>query len=971
VGLFDEKSETLSNRDGRRTDGDKDTLFDWLEKKAEADFGLAQAFAAGETQRAEQIKRLETTLVGQIAELQHLVLENREAELNDLKSQISVCADRVARIEGVKTPSDATKEFVEDELSVLRAQLSGRQTELETRYTGFERLGESLGAQIRALDEHICEESNCIRAAQGELRHVKSEAQSLTERVGKAESTAWQTGTLASRNAQQLEQTAETLKGEIDALKAAFAHLNDQQRSLLRPDSLLKEIGQSLGAKIEDILGRLAQEHHAQLGRDHRLGELDSGLATVAERMTETELLARETRAMAQAELSSASDFREKIAKGIAVLHTNFSEAQLRQSVIEDREASLRARLEELQQQAEQHFMLLESRDTEQVKSAREIGASLDAKLEAQEERIGEKIRSLASGHEELLCLKPEVETLAQRINLMESAALGVQSQADEAAKRAEQLEAGFKGAITALKAELVEFNEQQRAFRLPDELMREMERKLDAKIDELERQLAVEREGFDHWAKGLRESLSSELSAMQARLSERQSQLEYRYSRLDRLEETVMASIGGLEAQLKEKLQPQDRDREQWAKLYSEVGALGERTSRLEAQGHQAADRAEASNLHVDQRLADLRGEISACQASFDQRLALSPESIIGALEDSLRSNLSQLEERVTQQFTLYNSRDSERAQLTEQALERLKTELGTLKAAFEQQSDLPCADSLSQTIQESVGTKFHELDQKLAERFMFIDSRQAECVRQSNETVEALQSGIAALWGEIAALKSGVNERPAAPADSVIHGLEESFGAKIQGLQQEVAQKLILLDSRDAERSQQVEQIIAGLTTEMAALKTDFIQRPTATTATDPALGGMVENLNAKIHEFSLQVTEKFKVFESRDAELKELKDRSQSLTHRVAQLSTAIQGFKNMEPVAPQPGSAPPEARAVQVSEANAEGDERPKVTHTPSEKEQLVKLQERMSSEIERVRAVLKERSGRWKVRKSAS
>ena len=38
---------------------------------------------------------------------------------------------------------------------------------------------------------------------------------------------------------------------------------------------------------------------------------------------------------------------------------------------------------------------------------------------------------------------------------------------------------------------------------------------------------------------------------------------------------------------------------------------------------------------------------------------------------------------------------------------------------------------------------------------------------------------------------------------------------------------------------------------------------------------------------------------------------------------------------------------------------------------SEKEQLNKLQERMSSEIERVRAELKERSGRWKMRKSAS
>jgi len=37
---------------------------------------------------------------------------------------------------------------------------------------------------------------------------------------------------------------------------------------------------------------------------------------------------------------------------------------------------------------------------------------------------------------------------------------------------------------------------------------------------------------------------------------------------------------------------------------------------------------------------------------------------------------------------------------------------------------------------------------------------------------------------------------------------------------------------------------------------------------------------------------------------------------------------------------------------------------------AEKEQMKQLQQRMSAEIERVRAELKEKSGRWKVRKGA-
>ena len=43
----------------------KDVLYGWLVGRAAADLGLAQAIAASESQRAEQIKRLEEALLGQ------------------------------------------------------------------------------------------------------------------------------------------------------------------------------------------------------------------------------------------------------------------------------------------------------------------------------------------------------------------------------------------------------------------------------------------------------------------------------------------------------------------------------------------------------------------------------------------------------------------------------------------------------------------------------------------------------------------------------------------------------------------------------------------------------------------------------------------------------------------------------------------------------------------------------------------
>ena len=965
MGLFDEAGETPLNRDGCRPGGRKDaSLFDWLVRKAEADLGLAQAFAAGETQRVDQIKRLEATLVSQITALQDHILERREAELDDFKSEISACADRLARIETATAAGDATKELVQDKLGLLRTQLSGLQTELESRHSGFERLGESLGAQIRALEEHIRRELDGVRSVHSELRHWKSETKSLTERIGEAESTAWQTRTLASRNAERLEQTAESLKGEIVALKTLCAELNEQQRNLRLPDTLLREIAHNLGAKIEEILGQLAQNDQAQIERDMRVGHLDSGLVTLAERVKKTESLSQEAHALAQSEAGSASDFRAQVAQQLAALNANVNETQARLPAIEDRETTLRARLDEWHQWSAQKLMLLENRDIEQEKSARELGAGLEAKLAEQEERTAERLRALAGVHENLLGLEPEVRTLARRIGQLESAAQTVQSQADAEALRTGQLEESFKTAITELGAEIAELTERQRAVRPPDEQMRELERRLAVKIDDLQREMAAEREGFDHWGKGLRESFGAELSAMQARLSERQGQIEYRHSRLEeRLEETVKTSVVGLEAKLNERLQRHDGDQEQWANLRSELGALGERADRLDSQGSQIENRVATTGQEFEKSLADLRAEIIAVKTSLEQRPPASSESVILSLEEVLRANSCQLEERANQKFALYDSRDSERAERTEQSMTGFKAELESFKAILDkQQSSMPSAEGLAHAIEESLKSKILELDQKFADRFNVIDGRDREGARRAQETVEALQGAIAALQGEMGALKACMGERSQTLADSAIRDLEEYFGAKVQDLRQQLAQKLDLLDQRDAEHSQQSERLIAGVTSEMAALKLD-LSRPAVITSDDPALRALEESFGAKILEFR-------QLFESRDADLKELNDRSQSLTERVAQLSSVIHATQSTRPAGVQ--AMPERSREVAAREPETvakTGENQPKA-QTPSEKEQLSKLQERMSAEIERVRAELKERSGRWKVRKSA-
>jgi DNA repair exonuclease SbcCD ATPase subunit len=940
-----------------------DTLFDWLVRRAEADLGVAQALAAGENQRADQIKRLETILIGQINKLQQQIVESREAELNDLRSEIFACDDRIARFEGTQSTGDAAKQ-VAQELGDLRAQLVARQTELETRYSEFEKLGESLGAHLCALEEELRDKLEAIRNAHGEMRHFQSETQSLAERLAHAESATWQARTLALRNAQQLEETTESLRCEIVALNALFADFNDKQASLRLPDTLLDEIAQNLGAKIEEIHDRLTHAHNTQLERDLRLGQLDSGLAMLAERLTRAESLSHQTHSLTQGEVNSASDFRKATARELAALQVTLNEAAVQQSAIQEIQSSLRAKAEEWQHQTAQKFMLLDSRDAEREKSARELAATLTAKLAEQAAHTDEQLRAMASDHEELCRLRPDIQTLAARIADAESESEKAHAEADASIYRTAQLQDGLKNEIAALNAEIVKLADQQRAFSLPEDQLGEIERTLAFKVDEIQRQLAIEREGFDHWGKGLRESFGAELSTIQARLSERQSQIEHRYGRFEHWDETVKASLDRLETQFKEKLQSCSDRHEQWDRLQSELGILGERTSQLETATRQAKDQAAAITRNSEQSVAVLQREISALETSFDQRKLPTSDSIIYAIEEKLGDKLREIEGQLTRQLGQYDSRFSERTRQSEQIVNRVQSELAVLSAALgEKQTAAPPAVGLSTTVEESLWMRIRELDQQLAARFSQVDSRDAERTQCSNNLFETLQS-------ELAAIKTSVTERTVTPAESSMRSLEESIGTKMQELQQHLAQQLSLFEKRDVERTQRAEQAIADFKSEMAALNGELIQRPAAMSLADPVLRGIEETFIAKIEELRQQMGEKFSAFDSREADLNELKERSQSLIQRVTQLSATIQSSRNTAVSGVQPMTPRLEVSAAPAPAVKGEGEDNLEI-QAHSEKDQLIKLQERMSSEIERVRAELKERSGRWKVRKSAS
>jgi len=161
----------------------------------------------------------------------------------------------------------------------------------------------------------------------------------------------------------------------------------------------------------------------------------------------------------------------------------------------------------------------------------------------------------------------------------------------------------------------------------------------------------------------------------------------------------------------------------------------------------------------------------------------------------------------------------------------------------------------------------------------------------------------------------------------------------------------------------------------------------RTTAVWSSSPPAVKLEVALSAKIEELQNQLGHKLSTTVGR-GELAELKATLQTLSQRIAGVGPAaaqIQVAATADAQAAVRNVMGSEAAMVQRGEqSNGQPLDNPTTLTVESppnpgeqsisrdaEKEQLKQLQQRMAAEIERVRAELKERSGRWKVRKGAS
>ncbi len=339
MGLPEETSENPAPESANNIGGGTDVLYGWLVGRAAADLGLAQVLAANETQRREQIKRLEENLLAQIRELQdHQCTNggdiNSAALIDPLKLELERVGARQARLEAAQ-----------QNVQRLEAAMNSK-------------LGE-FAAQLRLQAE---------RFAFGNSDDVKFEIKLLADRIARAEFSAQRAQTEALSESQRIENTIVERLQAHSAVPAVFA---DWQAKLTQ---LSERIGQleSTSCQPEIVEQQLRWNNEADKRMDALVVEIGTQLRAVggakvdrdahaAEMATVIERLGR----FEQSALLGAAELKAEI----GALKTRLDEpprpAPIDDSAMQRLEQTINGRIAELQEKLTTALNVAEQRDGE------------------------------------------------------------------------------------------------------------------------------------------------------------------------------------------------------------------------------------------------------------------------------------------------------------------------------------------------------------------------------------------------------------------------------------------------------------------------------------------------------------------------------------------------------------------------------------------------------------------------------
>ena len=523
------------------------------------------------------------------------------------------------------------------------------------------------------------------------------------------------------------------------------------------------------------------------------------------------------------------------------------------------------------------------------------------------------------------------------------------------------------------------------------------------------------------------RDQRMSDTAMLQTEIGRQQDLLEAQRARFQEIEEGVSARFRDLEQQIRTQSESTDKTDPNLEELRLDLRAVADRIARaelstrhLKAQTSDEAERArERVASHVKSENAELRAEL------FEQleRLQAS-QSVVNNLAETFETRLEDLRRELGENAF---ARISAEVQGLRTQIESVTQRVGSVPLTATPLVDLDAERARwNKEADESTSSRVRELDNEIQDKLRSIagievdrENFQVELRTLTDRVAKIEQTAThtaASLGDELSSIQAGLSrqQQQQQVTDALLKSVEETIRAKFQEIQNYLVQQQSSFQHREAQsaelktemqrlvqriaevestaqrahalmvnENQQTVQLTEGFRAEMADLRGRLNERPSL----DAVIESVENNLDAKARELQNQLAQKMLVIDRRESEFRELKAQIQTITEKMTQLDIAgptiqstvanrikesvvvpvdlstlrLQPEDRPSAVAPKLGSPPLGIQGI------VDEDDGSKDRSLEGGKDQITQLHERISADIERARAELREKSGRWKVR----
>ena len=595
------------------------------------------------------------------------------------------------------------------------------------------------------------------------------------------------------------------------------------------------------------------------------------------------------------------------------------------------------------------------------------------------------------------------------------------QALAASEAQRAEQ----FKRLEVSLLAQIQQLQQQQTVGGRLDEQVPDLD-ELKAHVHNFSERLTW-LESVAQQTTQMHELVKTEIALLQSQQSDRHDLIEAHGSRSAKLEESIGAKVAELEQLVDTQAQSFDKANHELQEIKRELGSMAERITGAELATQQNQTQAASDVEGAHERLVGLLNkESAALRAELIARLEQPlPASATKRIEETLQERMDDLQRELEQKFV---GRLDVEVQTLQDEMQNLTQRVGSLPTPSAPAVDFNSERSRwSKEVDERITATMQRFDDEIRDKLQTIDSVKAESERSIAETKafaqqiaqdqQTMQQTTVGLGHELTAIKAGLIEQQnqQQTTEALLKSVKESVRTKLEEIEHYLVHGQNNLENRDAQFSEQkadlqrIAQRIAeveamahqthalmvneneqaaqlrdGFRTDLATLQ----RRLSEQQSMEAVIQGVEDGLTVKLREVQNQLAQKMLLVDRRDAEFRELKAQVQILAQGIASTGTtpppgqapAANRIKETAVLAADIGALTPKPED-RLSVASSKMESIPHATHglhhedvergdrlLDGAKNQLTQLQERMSADIERARAELREKSGRWKVRR---